>query len=82
MLNVGEIVTSVPEEPDPVDDETDADENNNNNESSKECGRRKILQIHNIYNVDETGVNWMALPKKSLASKRRKNEGVRWGNEE
>ncbi|GFU11457.1 hypothetical protein TNCV_1983661 [Trichonephila clavipes] len=36
MLNDDEIVTSVLEESDPVDDETDEDEdNNNNNESSK-----------------------------------------------
>ncbi|GFV64421.1 hypothetical protein TNCV_955791 [Trichonephila clavipes] len=33
MLNDDEIVTSVLEESDPVDDETDEDENNNNNES-------------------------------------------------
>ncbi|GFV69038.1 hypothetical protein TNCV_2928671 [Trichonephila clavipes] len=35
MLNNDEIVTSVQEESDPVDDETDEDEDNNNNESSK-----------------------------------------------
>jgi len=35
MLNDDEIVTSVQEESDPVDDETDEDEDNNNNESSK-----------------------------------------------
>ncbi|GFV51816.1 hypothetical protein TNCV_1321721 [Trichonephila clavipes] len=35
MLNDNEIVTSVQEESDPVDDETDGDEDNNNNESSK-----------------------------------------------
>ncbi|GFV15278.1 hypothetical protein TNCV_3039271 [Trichonephila clavipes] len=35
MLNVDEIVSSVQEESDPVDDETDEDEDNNNNESSK-----------------------------------------------
>ncbi|GFY17068.1 uncharacterized protein TNCV_1088441 [Trichonephila clavipes] len=35
MLNDDEIVTSVQEEFDPVDDETDEDEDNNNNESSK-----------------------------------------------
>ncbi|GFU68671.1 hypothetical protein TNCV_308861 [Trichonephila clavipes] len=35
MLNDDEIVTSVQEESDPVDDETDEDEDNNNSESSK-----------------------------------------------
>ncbi|GFV91058.1 uncharacterized protein TNCV_1249401 [Trichonephila clavipes] len=35
MLNDEEIVTSVLEESDPVDDETDEDEDNNSNESSK-----------------------------------------------
>ncbi|GFX73958.1 uncharacterized protein TNCV_397691 [Trichonephila clavipes] len=35
MLNDDEIVTSMHEESDPVDDEIDADEDNNNNESSK-----------------------------------------------
>ncbi|GFW40539.1 uncharacterized protein TNCV_4823781 [Trichonephila clavipes] len=35
MLNDDEIVTSVQEESDPVDDETDEDVDNNNNESSK-----------------------------------------------
>ncbi|GFW77551.1 uncharacterized protein TNCV_2499431 [Trichonephila clavipes] len=35
MLNDDEIVTSVQEESDPVDDETDEDEDNNNNESTK-----------------------------------------------
>ncbi|GFU54476.1 uncharacterized protein TNCV_3024531 [Trichonephila clavipes] len=34
MLNDDEIVTSVQEESDPVDDETDEDEDNNNNKSS------------------------------------------------
>ncbi|GFT95812.1 HTH psq-type domain-containing protein [Trichonephila clavipes] len=35
MLNDDEIVTSVQEESDPVDNETDVGEDNNNNESSK-----------------------------------------------
>ncbi|GFT32658.1 uncharacterized protein TNCV_3145961 [Trichonephila clavipes] len=35
MLNGDEIVTSVQEESDPVNDETDKDEGNNNNESNK-----------------------------------------------
>ncbi|PRD24425.1 UNVERIFIED_CONTAM: hypothetical protein NCL1_43811 [Trichonephila clavipes] len=35
MLYDDEIVTSVQEESDPVDDETDEDEDNNNNESRK-----------------------------------------------
>ncbi|GFU76970.1 hypothetical protein TNCV_4521261 [Trichonephila clavipes] len=35
MLNDDEIVTSVQEESNPVDDETDKDKDNNNNESSK-----------------------------------------------
>ncbi|GFX40704.1 uncharacterized protein TNCV_1218271 [Trichonephila clavipes] len=35
MLNDDEIVISVQEESDPVNDETDKDEDNNNNESSK-----------------------------------------------
>ncbi|PRD34856.1 UNVERIFIED_CONTAM: hypothetical protein NCL1_13359 [Trichonephila clavipes] len=35
MLNDDEIVTSVQEESDPVDDETDEDEDNNNNENRK-----------------------------------------------
>ncbi|PRD27081.1 UNVERIFIED_CONTAM: hypothetical protein NCL1_36332 [Trichonephila clavipes] len=40
MINNEEIVTSVPEESNPVDDETDEDEDNNN-ESSKE-GRERV----------------------------------------
>ncbi|GFT07584.1 uncharacterized protein TNCV_4045461 [Trichonephila clavipes] len=35
MLNEDEIVTSLQEEFDPVNDETDEDEDNNNNESNK-----------------------------------------------
>ncbi|GFV48992.1 hypothetical protein TNCV_2164821 [Trichonephila clavipes] len=35
MLNDDEIVTSMQEKSDPVDDETDEDEDSNNNESSK-----------------------------------------------
>ncbi|GFX84102.1 hypothetical protein TNCV_4859101 [Trichonephila clavipes] len=35
ILNDDDIVTSVQEESDPVDDETDEDEGNNSNESSK-----------------------------------------------
>ncbi|GFW74723.1 uncharacterized protein TNCV_962981 [Trichonephila clavipes] len=35
MLNDDEIMTSVQEESDPVDDETDKDEDKNNNESCK-----------------------------------------------
>ncbi|GFW49563.1 hypothetical protein TNCV_2843441 [Trichonephila clavipes] len=35
MLNDDEIVTSVPEESEPVDDETDEDEDNNKNEVAR-----------------------------------------------
>ncbi|GFX74907.1 uncharacterized protein LOC103524116 [Trichonephila clavipes] len=41
MLNDGEIVTSVQEESNPVDDATDEDDDNNNNESIKNC--RELL---------------------------------------
>ncbi|GFV19201.1 uncharacterized protein TNCV_3224191 [Trichonephila clavipes] len=51
MLNDDEIVTSVQEESDPVDDETDEDENDNN-ESSK--GPSKT----NAFSALETAMEW------------------------
>ncbi|GFY19884.1 uncharacterized protein TNCV_2145771 [Trichonephila clavipes] len=52
ILNDDEIVTSVQEESDPVDDETDEDEDNNNNESSKSPSNADALSAL------ETAMGW------------------------
>ncbi|GFW60533.1 uncharacterized protein TNCV_568811 [Trichonephila clavipes] len=45
MLNDDEIVTSVQEESNPVDDEVDEDEDNNNNESSKSPSNANAFSV-------------------------------------
>ncbi|GFU50779.1 uncharacterized protein TNCV_2494851 [Trichonephila clavipes] len=52
MLNDDEIVTSVQEESDPVDDETDEDEDNNNDESNKGASNA------NAFSALETTMEW------------------------
>ncbi|PRD20694.1 UNVERIFIED_CONTAM: hypothetical protein NCL1_53852 [Trichonephila clavipes] len=52
MLNVDEIETSVQEESDPVDDETDEDVDNNNNESSKGPTN------DDAFSASETAMEW------------------------
>ncbi|GFV66074.1 uncharacterized protein TNCV_2891441 [Trichonephila clavipes] len=54
MLNDGKIVTSVQEESDPVDGETEKDEenNNNNNESSKDPSNAET------FSALETAMEW------------------------
>ncbi|GFV50239.1 hypothetical protein TNCV_621511 [Trichonephila clavipes] len=52
MLNDDEIVTSVKEESDPVDDETDEDEDNNNDESSKDPSNA------DAFSALETAMEW------------------------
>ncbi|GFV47260.1 uncharacterized protein TNCV_4829161 [Trichonephila clavipes] len=56
MLNDDEIVTSVQEESDPVDDETDEDEDNNNNESSKGPSNA------DTFSALETAMEWYDQP--------------------
>ncbi|GFX63360.1 uncharacterized protein TNCV_3619631 [Trichonephila clavipes] len=79
MLNDGEIVTSMQEESDPVEDETDEDEDNN--ESSKGPSNPGMLSLL------ETAMEWYkqqseCCPTQLLLLKRirdlvqRKNEGV------
>ncbi|GFX82221.1 uncharacterized protein TNCV_33291 [Trichonephila clavipes] len=52
MLNDDETVTSVQEESDPVDNETDKDEDNNNNESSKGPSNA------DMFSALETAMEW------------------------
>ncbi|GFX30811.1 uncharacterized protein TNCV_656971 [Trichonephila clavipes] len=52
MLNDEEIVTSVHEESDPVDDEMDEDEDNNNNESSKSSSNA------DTFSASKTAMEW------------------------
>ncbi|GFX58214.1 hypothetical protein TNCV_4049721 [Trichonephila clavipes] len=52
MLNDDEIVTSMPEESTPVDDETDEDEDNNSNETSKGPSNA------NAFSASETAIEW------------------------
>ncbi|GFW11419.1 hypothetical protein TNCV_3809381 [Trichonephila clavipes] len=76
MLNHDEIVTSVQEEFDPVDNETDEDEDNNN-ESSK-CPSNA-----NAFSALETTscvlLNYCC--SRESATLQRKNEGVKWYRE-
>ncbi|GFT27687.1 DDE_3 domain-containing protein [Trichonephila clavipes] len=68
MLNDDEIVTSVQQESDPVDDETDEDEDNNNDENSKGQSnvRTRILRSRELWNdeclqsEDITRMDWPA----------------------
>ncbi|GFT19510.1 hypothetical protein TNCV_2534041 [Trichonephila clavipes] len=55
-LNDDEIVSSVQEESDPVDDETDEDEDYNNNESSKGPSNA------NAFSALETAMEWYEQP--------------------
>ncbi|GFU81876.1 uncharacterized protein TNCV_2536851 [Trichonephila clavipes] len=55
MLNDDEIVTSMQEEHDPVDNETDEDEDNNNNESSKDPSNA------DAFSALETAMEWYEL---------------------
>ncbi|PRD30103.1 UNVERIFIED_CONTAM: hypothetical protein NCL1_27416 [Trichonephila clavipes] len=86
MLNDDEIVTSMQEESDPVNDETDEDEDNNNNENSKGPSNANSLTAL------ETAMEWYeqqseCCPTQLLLLKRirdlirRKNEGVQWCSE-
>ncbi|GFW07472.1 uncharacterized protein TNCV_3916051 [Trichonephila clavipes] len=52
MLNDDEIVTSMQEESDPVDDETDQDKDNNNNERSKSPSNA------DVFSALETAMEW------------------------
>ncbi|GFV81775.1 uncharacterized protein TNCV_1056641 [Trichonephila clavipes] len=52
MLNDDEIVNSVQEESDPIDEETDEDEDNNNNKSSKSPSNA------DAFSALETSVDW------------------------
>ncbi|GFX64319.1 hypothetical protein TNCV_1500431 [Trichonephila clavipes] len=85
MLNVDEIVTSMQEESDPVDEEIDEYEKNNN-ESSKGSSNADV-----IYAL-ETAMEWyeqqsefcptqLLLLKRKSETLQRKNEGVQWYSE-
>ncbi|GFU89620.1 uncharacterized protein TNCV_4599331 [Trichonephila clavipes] len=80
MLNDDEIVTSVREEFDPVDDETDEDEDNNNNESSKGPSNADAFSaletVMDGTNNNQSGVllNYCCSRESEIAQ--RKNEGV------
>ncbi|GFV91393.1 uncharacterized protein TNCV_899101 [Trichonephila clavipes] len=52
MLNDDEIVTSVQDVSDPVDDETDEDEDSNNNENSK------VPSNADTFSTLETAMEW------------------------
>ncbi|GFV16145.1 hypothetical protein TNCV_3379091 [Trichonephila clavipes] len=86
MLNDDEIVASVQEESNPVDDETDEDEDSNNNQSSKGPSTA------DAFSASETAKEWYEQqseysPTRLLLLKRirdlvqQKNEGVKWYSE-
>ncbi|GFV62114.1 uncharacterized protein TNCV_4109171 [Trichonephila clavipes] len=83
MLNDDEIVTSVEEESDPVDDETDKDEGNYDNENSKGSSNA------NAFSVIETAMEWYeqqskCCPTQLLLLKRIEDlaaKGVQWYSE-
>ncbi|GFW15671.1 hypothetical protein TNCV_3581691 [Trichonephila clavipes] len=54
LLNDDEIVTSVQEEFNPVDDETDEDEDNNKNGSSKDPSNTDARQLRNGTNSNQS----------------------------
>ncbi|GFY25452.1 uncharacterized protein TNCV_2485721 [Trichonephila clavipes] len=64
MLNDDEIVTSVPEESDPVDDKTDEDEYNNNDEISQGPSNT------NAFSVLETAIEWYGALSYSITASR------------
>ncbi|GFV29976.1 hypothetical protein TNCV_3100531 [Trichonephila clavipes] len=84
MLNDDEIVTSVPEESDPVDDETDKDEDNN--ESSKgpsnadaSAALETAMEGYEQQSDFCPTLNYCC--SKESESLQRKNEGVQWYSE-
>ncbi|GFV03267.1 hypothetical protein TNCV_4018641 [Trichonephila clavipes] len=81
MLNDDEIVTSVLEESEPVDDETDEDEDNNNNETSKNLSNadtfsalQTAMERHEQYNQSATLLNYCC--SRESDTLQRKNESV------
>ncbi|GFV89905.1 hypothetical protein TNCV_4691341 [Trichonephila clavipes] len=52
ILNDNDTVTSMQEEPDPIDNETDEDEDSNNNESSK------VPSNSDVFTALEIGMEW------------------------
>ncbi|GFU86828.1 uncharacterized protein TNCV_1342731 [Trichonephila clavipes] len=60
MLNDGELVTSVQEESDPVDDEMNEDEDNNNNENSE--GPSNV----DVFSVLKTAMELYEQPKSAV----------------
>ncbi|GFW99110.1 transposable element Tcb2 transposase [Trichonephila clavipes] len=85
MLNDDEIVTSVQEESNPVDDKTDEDEDNNNDENSKS------LPNADAFSALETAMEWyekqserrstQLLLLERIRDLAAKNEGVQWYSE-
>ncbi|PRD38891.1 UNVERIFIED_CONTAM: hypothetical protein NCL1_02662 [Trichonephila clavipes] len=85
MLNDDEIVTSVQEQSDPVDHETDENEDNNSNESCKGPSNA------DTFSALETAIQWYEqqsewCPTQLLLFMRTryfaaKNEGVQWCSE-
>ncbi|GFY01425.1 uncharacterized protein TNCV_850331 [Trichonephila clavipes] len=83
MLNHDEIVISVQEESDPVDDKTNEDEDiNNNNESNKGSSNA------DAFSALETAMEWYEqqnavllnyCSSRELETLQRKNEGVQYG---
>ncbi|GFW96721.1 hypothetical protein TNCV_2847771 [Trichonephila clavipes] len=61
MLNDHEIVTSMHEKSNPVDEETDEDEDNNNNESSKGPSNDYVTLfcVRDSHGVDEVSIRQM-----------------------
>ncbi|GFT14805.1 uncharacterized protein TNCV_3482781 [Trichonephila clavipes] len=85
MLNDDEIVTSVQEVSDPVDDETYEDDDNNNNESSKGPSNADAFSALEIamewYEQQSECCPTQLLLSRESETLQPKSEGVQWWNE-
>ncbi|GFU56974.1 hypothetical protein TNCV_214011 [Trichonephila clavipes] len=85
MLNDDEIVTSVLEESDPVDYETDENEDNNNNESSQAPSNANafsvLRQLWSGTNNNQSAVLLNYCCSIESETLQRKTKGVQWYRE-
>ncbi|GFV83370.1 hypothetical protein TNCV_3055171 [Trichonephila clavipes] len=75
------IVTSVQENSDPVDNETEEDEDNNNNKISKGPSNLRWIQLWSGTNNNQSDVLLNYCCSRESETLRRKNEGVQWYRE-
>ncbi|GFU89155.1 hypothetical protein TNCV_2896031 [Trichonephila clavipes] len=85
MLNDDKIVTSVQEESNPVDDETDEDKNNNNESSKGPSNADAFSKVRDSYGVVRTTItvlsNSTTVAQENQRPCSKKKEDVQWYSE-